>query len=653
MCRRLYIDIETRGVVDLTKVGSWVYSRHPTTDAMCIAYAIDSGPVQLIAGNPVIDRSTTTPLEFTEAVLSDCEVWAHNAQFERHHWVNVFVTKLGWQPIEFDRWRCSAAQAARWGLPRSLENAAHHLRLADKKDKVGNKLMLKLSKPRRTKSKEIQWHENPDELQRLYEYCKQDVEVERQIATKLPELEPEELAFWRWIEELNDYGIYTDQELVDGIIKVVAELTERDLTEFRQLTDDQVGSPTQRDALLEWLEQEDCFLPDLQARTVQDVLDADRISARARLALEARQNLSRSSLAKLNALKLRADTDDCIRGHLLYFGAHTGRLSGRGVQTQNLPAAGSKKIKKQIEPAAEIFKTGDLALCETVLSDVRKVGSLCIRSALRARPERVLIANDYAAIEARGLLWVADAEQLQILREGRNLYIEMAQQLYGRPIHKTKDPLEYDMGKRAILGLGYGMGPDKFIANAKKYGVVVPYDFAEKTVKTYREWMTAVPEFWRTLERAFFRAIAYGRVELSHNMRVEYRQRCLRWYLPSGRPIIYWYPTIIDQETSWGALKPQIQAYVQGRPTKLYGGLLTENGVQALCRDLLRDAALRIRRERPEYKAVLTVHDELVFEVPQNDADLDWVSEQMCIVPPWAEGMPIADEGWVGEVYKK
>ena len=328
MTKRLHIDLETRSCCDLTVEGSWKYSKHPTTNVLIVGYALDDEPTQSLIGDPTVKR-IGLPADLL-AALSDetCEVWAHSASFERHMFTNVLTPRYGWPEISPDRWRCSMALCGRWGLPQSLADAAKFLGLQDQKDKIGHALMLKMCKPRKVKkSTKTHWWESPSDLERLAQYCRKDVDVERAIAKKLPPLEPEELAIWQWTEAVNDRGITIDLDLVDAILEIIAGLDKRDLAEFQNLTDGVVESPRQVAALRDWLENEtDCVLDDLRAATVRDAISDKDVSQTAKKALEARQNLSKSSLAKFHALWNGADLDDLrLRGHLRYCGAHTGR----------------------------------------------------------------------------------------------------------------------------------------------------------------------------------------------------------------------------------------------------------------------------------------------------------------------------------------
>lgn len=169
----LLIDIETRSTVDLKKSGQYVYADDPTTEILIVAWAIDDGPVKLwfpfYPGKPPADLM---------AGLSDPAVRlvAHNASFERIVISGAAGRRAGLPDVsDVSRWDCTAARAASWCLPRTLEGAAAALGLPVLKDKDGHALMLKMCKPRKPRKGEptdrTLWHETPEQLERLAAYC--------------------------------------------------------------------------------------------------------------------------------------------------------------------------------------------------------------------------------------------------------------------------------------------------------------------------------------------------------------------------------------------------------------------------------------------------------------------------------------------------
>ena len=110
--------------------------------------------------------------------------------------------------------------------------------------------------------------------------------------------------------------------------------------------------------------------------------------------------------------------------------------------------------------------------------------------------------------------------------------------------------------------------------------------------------------------------------------------------------------------TPWGEEKEQIHYMsVDGKTRKwqethTYGGKLAENVTQAVSRDILADAMLRV--EKHGFPIVMHVHDEIVVEVEEfRRWDLSLFEAHVMQVPSWAAGLPIAVEGWRGRRYRK
>lgn len=137
----------------------------------------------------------------------------------------------------------------------------------------------------------------------------------------------------------------------------------------------------------------------------------------------------------------------------------------------------------------------------------------------------------------------------------------------------------------------------------------------------------------------------------------------LKVELPSGR--IMSYPGIalsvtteIDEDTGRKRTSTRIKYQGENQTTRqwgfqyTYGGKLTENIVQALCRDILAWSMPGV--EAAGYEIVLSVHDELITEVPDTD---DYTTEElcalMCDLPIWAKGFPLAAEGDIMYRYRK
>jgi DNA polymerase len=280
--------------------------------------------------------------------------------------------------------------------------------------------------------------------------------------------------------------------------------------------------------------------------------------------------------------------------------------------------------------------------------DVPEFVSKSLRGMLIAAAGRTLVGADFASIEARVVLWLAKDPGLELFASGADIYVEMA---------KDIDPAtpNRQLGKQAILGCGFGMGPPKFHATCLGYGIEIELALAEKAVAMYRAKFAKVPRLWRALEEAALLALknpgkAYRLSDEFQPVWFVYDgKRFLKCCLPSGRFLYYAFPKAepgkygSDQLTFMGV----DSTTKQWRREHTYGGKLAENVVQAIARDLMALALLRL--EAAGYPVVMTVHDEAVCEVV--DGDVSTVEGLMCEVPEWATGLPVAAEGFIGRRY--
>jgi DNA polymerase len=323
-----HIDFETRGIVELKKTGVHVYADHPDTDAWCMAYAIDDGPVKLWKmWEPFpadIDMNTT--------------FMAHNAVFELAIWNRIMVPRYGWPQLKASQCLCTMAMAYAMALPGSLENAAAALGLEIRKDMEGRNLMMRMAKPRRVeKDGTLIWWDDESRMQRLYEYCIQDVEVERELEKRLLQLTPEEQQLWLLDYEINERGIAVDVPTIDRALQIVDVLKEWADEEIYRLTRGTVKSCSQVAVLTAWIESQGVMVDGLAKADVTELLSRDDLPADVRRALELRRDASKSSTAKLKAMRESASADGRVRGTMQYHAASTGRWGGRRMQPHNMP----------------------------------------------------------------------------------------------------------------------------------------------------------------------------------------------------------------------------------------------------------------------------------------------------------------------------
>jgi DNA polymerase len=687
------IDFETRSEAELLDIGTFNYAAHPTTDVQCLAFSFDDRDDVFLwhRAFPSAGFEERRPPELEELfnrLLLGEEVEAHNSLFERTVWHFVMTKRYGWPEIHPRQWRCSAAKAAAYALPRKLEQLAIALKLPVQKDMAGNRLAVRMAKPRKPLKRELMaarcrtheeyyrrygplWHEGRDDLERLFAYCKQDVVVEKLASAQLRSLSDQELEVWHMDQAINLRGIYCDRAMVEAALEHARQEVRIADQRIEALSLGMAANARKRADFLDWLRAEGIPLPDTQGATLDVVLGAGEIQDpdtgemtplpdHVREALEMWRRASRTSVKKYQAMLDRMAEDDRIRDLLRYHGASTGRWSGAGIQPQNFP----RGTVKNMDAVCENITVLDRRELEQQHGDVMELLSGALRGALCAPPGKELLVADFSAIEARGTFWLAgDEAALEIFRRGLCIYRDMAGAIYGvaDPQSIAKDDPRRQLGKAAVLGLGYQMGPSKFITTCANdpYRIEIDAQFAERVVDTYREQHKPVKRLWYALEAAAVEAVRRGPGAppvQCRNTLWAVRGRFLHCRLPSGRLLSYCDPWIEMEMGAWGEY-PKLKFWgvdtytKQWSPQTTYGGKLTENVVQALCRDLMAEAMLRL--EARGYPMVLSVHDEVVAEVPDGWGDLKEFERLMSEVPKWAQGMPIAAEGWRGRRYRK
>lgn len=674
--KKLYIDFETRSAVDIKKAGAWKYALDPSTEVMCMAYSFDGEPVRLHTAADIRSRAALMDLSAPDTI-----VLAHNVHFEYAVFNLILAKRYGWPALwDPQRWDCTLARAAAANLPIHLEGVCSALNLKHQKDLVGRAAMLKLTRP--IGEDPLGGHiyrEDPDLYQILYAYCAKDVEAEIELDKRLPQLSAAERKIWELDLVINRRGVCADVEMARRAMNLASSITDGLNTKLVELTGGAVDKASRVGAIKNYLTAQGVVgLDSLNKQAVTALLENNAIAPHVKDVIKIRQQVGKSSTAKYQAILDYAavEKDNRMRGMLQYHAAGTGRWGGRGPQPQNFPKGigfDSGAVAEDIlaaefngETSPEIFimKYGDRAMDAL---------SAALRGALTAGPGKVLVSADYSAIEARVLLWLAD-DHLALVKYkmGMNLYVDMAKFIYNNDkIDKKSHPLEYAVGKAAVLGCGYGMGKDKFHATCQSWGIDIAPDLAEAAVKAYRNKYKKVVELWYATEAAARSAVrtpgsihyscayrdeagkpvAVGRVSWAMDKAREF----LVATLPSGRAIRYYRPSLRAIITPYGE-KEEIHYWAAGlggklEETKTYGGSLVENIVQATARDVMANGMLRA--EEAGFPVVMTVHDELVAEKTAADDDVKRLEEAMCALPPWANGLPIAAEGWTGFRYRK
>jgi len=663
--RELHLDFETRSGADLKAVGSDNYSLHPSTDFLCLAFSFDKDPVDLMTRSNRLQKEKL----ILSHIKSGGKVIGHNVGgFEILIWNNVMGPKYAWPELKIEQCEDTMPMAYAMSLPGSLEEAALAAGIKYQKDMKGHRIMLQLSQPRKINPDgSFTWWEEtevPEKFETLYQYCKTDVEVERELHKRLLKLTPQEQKLWQLDWKINRRGVMIDMPAAKKAIEIVELHKENLNNKMRRLTNNEVATCNAVAQLSDWLKDWGLNVPSVAKAELLELLNEEALPPECREAMLIRQEAAKSSNAKYTAMISGAGPDDRIRGLFQYCGAGTGRWAGRRVQLQNLPRP--RLEPDEINQVFDILKTKSAKECIdlidifygppiTTMSD-------CIRGTLKSKPGHDLIGCDFNAVEARVLAWLAGEDRvLEIFKTHGKIYEHAAAGIYKVSMSEiTKSDPRRQIGKVAILALGYQGGVGAFQQMAKAYNVKVTDAEAEIIKLGWRDSNPNIVKYWWDLESAAIKAVQMPGYKFSAgtNASTFLVNGSFLWCrLPSGRALCYPYPKIEMIDTPWGVSKEALTYMGLDTYTKkwsrlkTYGGSICENITQAVARDLLAEALPRL--EENNYPVVMHVHDEAVTEVPKGWGSVDEVSRIMCQLPPWAKGLPLAAGGWRKERFQK
>ena len=649
------IDLETYSSVDIRKAGAFKYVESDDFEILLLAYAWDDGPVKVLdltRANPNLldcDWNIERELRGIEVALIDPDVVkvAHNSAFER-----ACLAKFLDHALPAEEWEDTMILAAMNGLPMSLDDAGAALQLKDQKIKEGTALINYFCKPCKPtianggRTRNLPEHA-PDKWERFVEYCCRDVEVEQAIYYRLQgfPVTDFERKVWALDSRINERGVLVDVELAEAAIALDEEFREEHTAEMRRLTG--LDNPNSVAQLKGWLEAVGVSCESLNKATVADLKKAVPDPTTRRV-LELRQMLGKTAAKKYSAMTAAACRDDRVRGILQYYGAgRTGRWAGRLVQPQNM----AQNHLEQIDKVRELVRQRDLETLEIAYDNVPDVLGQLTRTALIAKPGHTFLVSDYAAIEARVIAYLAGEQwRMDVFAKGGDIYCSSASQMFKVPVvkHGINGHLR-QKGKIAELACGYGGGVGALKAfGADKMGLT-----EEEMLDIVTQWRQAsptIPRFWRDAENAAKRALDNPGRTFSIPCGVKYRRDAdaLRCQLPSGRVLSYWGARLdIDGSICFMG---QNQTTRKWEKTETWGGKLVENIVQAVARDCLAEALVKLDEEG--YDIVFHVHDEIIAEAPHGSGWED-MAEIMGEPIAWAPGLLLRGDGYTTEFYMK
>lgn len=659
----LSIDLETYSDVNLKKAGLYRYVQSPAFEILLFAYSFDGAPTQVID----MAQGEKIPLEVIHALTDpQCLKHAYNAAFEWY-----CLSKYMGAQLPPSQWRDTMLHGLYAGYTAGLDATGRALGIPEDKQKLatGKALIRYFCVPcKPTKSNGGRTrnypHHDPEKWELFKTYNGQDVVAEMEIERRLSVFPVPDFVQKQWETDLliNARGVAVDMDFCEGAL----ELGE---TIRAQLTDEAVQlsglqNPNSVKQLARWLSAETGDdITTLRKETIKELLGRDNADHVQRM-LEIRQELGKTSTKKYDAIEAAVCDDGRVRGLLQFYGANrTGRWAGRLVQVQNLP----RTYTEPLEFARELVKGRKLDALRIVYGSPNDTLSQLIRTTFVAAPGNVLIDADFSAIEARVISWLADEEwRLEVFRTHGKIYEASASQMFGVPLERIKkgNP-EYSLrqrGKVAELALGYQGGVSAMRQmDTGKLLADLPDEEIKDIVDKWRNTNPKIRNLWYSFNDAAIRVIQNGgslRVRcctFARECDCIRGTTCMTISLPSGRKLYYVEPAV--GENRWGG--PSITYMGVNDKNKwgrieTYGGKLVENVVQAIARDCLAQAIEHL--EAAGLPVVFHIHDEVVIDTAAfdtNDAMLDKVVKIMSTPIPWAEGLPLGADGWVGAFFKK
>ena len=642
--RTLSIDIETYSSVSI-KDGVYKYITAPDFQILLLAYAFDNEPVQVVD----LAQGETVPERVFDAIYGYADGYqltAFNAAFER--------TCLASPGGDAARWDCTMVRCAMLGLPTNLDGAGKALGITQQKMTEGKaliKFFCEPCKPTKTNGGRTRNlpHHDPARWELFKKYCARDVEAEREIRNKILSFPVPDMERRLWVldQQINDRGVGVDVTLAANAVRIAADYKARLEAEAICLTG--LENPNSVSQLIDWLEREGMQTDSLTKKDVPELLKQTSDDVVTRV-LQIRQELGKSSVKKYDAMLKSVGADGRIRGLLQYYGAtRTGRWAGRMVQVQNLP----RNEMKELDIARNFVIGNNSEALELIFGNIPDVLSQLIRTAFVAGEGKTLAVCDFSAIEAVVLAWLAGEEwRMDVFRTHGKIYEASASKMFNVLIETIdkNSPLR-QKGKVSELALGYQGGPNALITmGALDMGL--KESELKPLVDAWRAANPSIVKLWYAMDDAAKRALD-SKVEVPVRNGVSFymQKGVLSMRLPSGRALRYPFAHLADGK--YGKVvkfKGVDQTTKQWGLQDTYGGKLVENAVQAIARDCLAEAMLRINDKGG--RIVMHVHDEVIIETA-DPSDLAMMQAVMAEPISWAPGLPLKAEGYTTYYYKK
>jgi len=640
------------------------YATDPSTDILMLGWKeIGQGYVQLwLPGD-------NKPYWLLDGIPT--HLFAFNAEFELMIWNKVGMPKYSFPTWTIQHMTCIAALANRYGFPNTLEDVCKALETKNQKNPEGKVLIQLFCTPK------YGWPAHNDgRWQRFIKYCKEDCLAEEDVLRSLPsmELNDEERGTWEHTVEMNLAGVPVDVESSKQIRIVSEQYREAHYELLPELTGNRITKITQTKRIKDYCTDRGFEMADCTAHTVSEMLNLDLPDDIMQL-LEMRAQIGLSSIGKYIRFE-EMSKNGRIYFNQRYYGAHTGRWTGSGVQLFNLPRKQiqdknaeddfesgkimvqeyARRLNQASETEIQRYFTGDI-----VNDNPIKSARALIRAMVKAEDGKMLVWSDWSSIEYVLIEWFAgNTTALERFDQGFDQYIDQAATMYSRPYEEIVKSQRQE-GKVVVLGCGYGQGVNKLIVTAdKQWGMKIDEQKASFLVSGYRKAHYLVVNMWYSMARACVEAVENpGRSVVSHKcafkvVKDRVGNRWLTIRLPSGRNLFYFRP-FLEMDTRGPVVCHYgwVQKYQMWSVQKMIPGRIVENIVQAASRCILVESLKVLRKQG--HHVLWSTYDEIVMQCPKETAEADLVNLNniMCKQLPWTEGLPLKSNGFVMRRYRK
>lgn len=601
-------------------VGGAVYSEHPTTEVLSLAYNLKDGQ-----GPRLWLPDMAPPVELFDLISSGGLIEAWNCAFEYWIWKNVCTERLGWPVLPFWQLRDAMAKSRAFAWPGALKNAAKVAETADQKLTDGQRLITKFCCPRKpTKnnpSRRILPADDLVDAQNLYDYCLGDIKAEAAVSELCPDLSPSELEFWLCTQASNARGLGLDLPSIYAGVSILDQALIKYNAELETLTGGAVKKASEVQKLIAWLETHGVYTRSLDADAIAYLLSGHLLPSAARRALEIRQLVGSAGVKKLYAMQRMASKEGRAHDLLAYHAARTGRDGGQDIQPQNLVKNGPKLYWcgdhancgkpyshsldfcphcgcnsalsraagwswEAVPHAVEVIRTGRLDQVETVFGDALLTLSGCIRGMFVPAKGKEFICSDYSSIEAVVTAVLAGEQwRVEAFRRKEDIYLVSASRISGVPLEEyiahrvdTGDhhPHRQKIGKPAELGLGFG----GWLGAWRQFDSTDTFtdDEVKQNINAWRQASPAIVELWGGQSRGKpwnptsnelfgLEGMAIAAVQ-NPGTQYQYRQitygvknDVLYCRLPSGRLLTYHRPRLAPSERWEGQLSLSFEGW--------------------------------------------------------------------------------------------